>query len=139
MMTTGRRRASVVVVGIEGRVGRRRVVVMAWTLWGSVCALSLLLIALTIAFHLVTRYDWYFGGYLPALADTDGGGPRVPRGAATGSPDRLAPTDQSVRLALVPARSGNGGTWRRLRLPDLGLVCGTAIQPSGTRRPGSGP
>lgn len=50
------------VVGIEGRVGRRRVVVMAWTLWGSVCALSLLLIALTIAFHLVTRYDWYFGG-----------------------------------------------------------------------------
>jgi signal transduction histidine kinase len=35
---------------------------MAWTLWGSVCALSLLLIALTIAFHLVTRYDWYFGG-----------------------------------------------------------------------------
>src|SRR5215218_120182 len=60
MMTPGRRRASVVVVGIEGRVGRRRVVVMAWTLWGSVCALSLLLIALTIAFHLVTRYDWYF-------------------------------------------------------------------------------
>ena len=47
------------VVGIEGRVGRRRVV-MAWALWGSVCALSLLLIALTIAFHLVTRYDWYF-------------------------------------------------------------------------------
>jgi two-component system, NarL family, sensor kinase len=35
---------------------------MTWTLWGSVCALSLLLIALTIAFHLVTRYDWYFGG-----------------------------------------------------------------------------
>ena len=34
---------------------------MAWALWGSVCALSLLLIALTIAFHLVTRYDWYFG------------------------------------------------------------------------------
>jgi signal transduction histidine kinase len=27
-----------------------------------VCALSLLLIALTIAFHLVTRYDWYFDG-----------------------------------------------------------------------------
>jgi hypothetical protein len=46
-----------VVIGIEGRVGRRRVVVMAWTLWGLVCALSLLLIALTIAFHLVTRYD----------------------------------------------------------------------------------
>ena len=61
-MTAGRRRASVVVVGIEGRGGRRRVVVMAWTLWGSVCALSLLLIVLTIAFHLVTRYDWYFGG-----------------------------------------------------------------------------
>jgi two-component system NarL family sensor kinase len=49
-----------VVVGIEGRVGRRRVVVVAWTLWGSVCALSLLLIVLTIAFHLVSRYDWYF-------------------------------------------------------------------------------
>jgi hypothetical protein len=31
-------------------------------LWVSVCALSLLLIALTIAFHLVSRYDWYFGG-----------------------------------------------------------------------------
>jgi hypothetical protein len=46
-----------VVVGIEGRVGRRRVVLMAWTLWGSVSALSLLLIALTIAFNLVTRYD----------------------------------------------------------------------------------
>jgi two-component system, NarL family, sensor kinase len=61
-MTAGRARLFVVVVGIEGRVGRRRVVVMAWTLWGSVCALSLLLIALTIAFHLVTRYDWYFGG-----------------------------------------------------------------------------
>jgi hypothetical protein len=30
--------------------------------WLSVCALSLLLIALTIAFHLLTRYDWYFGG-----------------------------------------------------------------------------
>ena len=59
-MPAGRRRASVVVVGIEGRVGRRRVVLMAWTLWGSVCALSLLLIALTIAFHLVTRYDWWF-------------------------------------------------------------------------------
>jgi two-component system NarL family sensor kinase len=50
-----------VVVGIEGRVRRRRVVLMAWTLWGSVSALSLLLIVLTIAFHLVTRYDWYFG------------------------------------------------------------------------------
>jgi signal transduction histidine kinase len=33
---------------------------MAWALWGSVCALSLLLITLTIAFHLVTRYDWYY-------------------------------------------------------------------------------
>jgi hypothetical protein len=31
-------------------------------LWVSVCALSLLLIALTIAFYLVTRYDWYFAG-----------------------------------------------------------------------------
>jgi two-component system NarL family sensor kinase len=61
-MTAGRRRLFVVAVGIEGRVGRRRVVVMAWTLWGSLCALSLLLIALTIAFHLVTHYDWYFGG-----------------------------------------------------------------------------
>jgi hypothetical protein len=50
------------VVGIEDPVGRRRDDLMAWTLWGSVCALSLLLIALTIAFHLVTRYDWYFGG-----------------------------------------------------------------------------
>jgi two-component system, NarL family, sensor kinase len=40
-------------------VGRRRVVLAAWALWGSVCALSLLLIVLTIAFHLVTRYDWY--------------------------------------------------------------------------------
>jgi two-component system NarL family sensor kinase len=61
-MTTGRRRPFVVVVGIEGRVGRRRVVATAWTLWGPVCALSLLLVALTIAFHLVVRYDWYFGG-----------------------------------------------------------------------------
>jgi class 3 adenylate cyclase len=43
-------------------VGRRRVVLTARALWGSVCALSLLLIALTIVFHLVTRYDWYFGG-----------------------------------------------------------------------------
>jgi two-component system NarL family sensor kinase len=60
-MTTGRRRASVVVVGIEGRVGRRRVDLTARTLWGSVCALSLLLIVLTIAFHLLTRYDWYYG------------------------------------------------------------------------------
>jgi two-component system, NarL family, sensor kinase len=51
-----------VVVGIEGRRGRRRVVLVAWTLWGSVCTLSLLLIALTIAFHLLKRYDWYFGG-----------------------------------------------------------------------------
>ena len=33
---------------------------MARALWGSVCALSLLLITLTIAFHLVTRYDGYF-------------------------------------------------------------------------------
>ena len=48
------------VVGIEGRVRRRRVVLVAWILWGSVCALSLLLIVLTIAFHLVTRYDWWF-------------------------------------------------------------------------------
>jgi class 3 adenylate cyclase len=30
-------------------------------LWWSVCALSLLLIILTIAFHLSARYDWYFG------------------------------------------------------------------------------
>jgi hypothetical protein len=35
---------------------------VAMALWLSVCALSLLPIALTIAFHLVTRYDWYFGG-----------------------------------------------------------------------------
>jgi two-component system, NarL family, sensor kinase len=48
----------VVVEGIEGRAGRRLVVL----LWWSVCALSLLLIALTLAFHLTTRYDWYFGG-----------------------------------------------------------------------------
>jgi two-component system NarL family sensor kinase len=41
-------------------VGRRRVVLAAWALWGSVCALSLVLIVLTIAFHLVTRYDWWF-------------------------------------------------------------------------------
>jgi two-component system, NarL family, sensor kinase len=60
MMTRGRRRPFVVVVGIEGRVDIRRVVWVAWTLWGSVCALSLLLIVLTIAFHLVTRYDWWF-------------------------------------------------------------------------------
>jgi two-component system, NarL family, sensor kinase len=45
-------------------MGRRRVVSMAQTFWGSVCALSMLLIALTIAFHLVTRYDWYFGDSL---------------------------------------------------------------------------
>jgi hypothetical protein len=48
----------VVVEETEGRAGRRLVVL----LWWSVCALSLLLIALTIAFHLVTRYDWYFDG-----------------------------------------------------------------------------
>lgn len=39
------------------RSGVARVLV---ALWLSVCALSLLLIALTIGFHLVTRYDWYF-------------------------------------------------------------------------------
>jgi hypothetical protein len=39
------------------RSGVARVVV---ALWLSVCALSLLLIALTTAFHLLTRYDWYF-------------------------------------------------------------------------------
>ena len=48
----------VVEATIEGRAGRRLVVL----LWWSVCALSLLLIALTIAFHLTTRYDWWFGG-----------------------------------------------------------------------------
>jgi hypothetical protein len=32
-MTGGRRRLFVVVVGIEGRVGRRRVVLLAWTVW----------------------------------------------------------------------------------------------------------
>jgi hypothetical protein len=37
------------------RSGVARVVL---ALWVSVCALSLLLIALTIAFHLSTRYDW---------------------------------------------------------------------------------
>ena len=42
-----------VVEGMEGRSGRRLVVL----LWWSVCALSLLLIALTITFHLTTRYD----------------------------------------------------------------------------------
>jgi two-component system, NarL family, sensor kinase len=61
-MTTRRRRPSVVAVRIEGRVGRRRVVLLVWALWWSVCALSLLLIAVTIAFHLITRYDWYFNG-----------------------------------------------------------------------------
>ena len=49
-------------VRIEGRVGKRRVVLLVWALWWSVCALSLLLIAVTIAFHLITRYDWYFNG-----------------------------------------------------------------------------
>jgi hypothetical protein len=39
---------------------RNGVTRVAMALWLSVCALSLLLIALTIAFHLVTRYDWYF-------------------------------------------------------------------------------
>ena len=62
--------------------------------------------------------------FLPALADADRGGPRDPRGAAPGRPHRLAPTDQSIRLGLVPARSGTGGPWRRLRLPALGLACG---------------
>jgi hypothetical protein len=33
MMAAGRRRLFVVVVGIEDRVGRRRVVVLAWTVW----------------------------------------------------------------------------------------------------------
>jgi hypothetical protein len=42
------------------RSGVARVVL---ALWLSVCALSLLLIALTIAFHLSTRYDWYFSDY----------------------------------------------------------------------------
>jgi len=51
---------AVVVEGVEGRAGRRPVV---W-LWWSVCALSLLLISLTMAFHLTTRYDWWFGGTL---------------------------------------------------------------------------
>ena len=46
------------VEAIEGRASRRLVAL----LWWSVCAFSLLLIALTIAFHLVTRYDWYFWG-----------------------------------------------------------------------------
>jgi two-component system, NarL family, sensor kinase len=41
------------------RSGVARVVL---ALWLSVCTLSLLLIALTIAFYLVTRYDWYFSG-----------------------------------------------------------------------------
>jgi hypothetical protein len=40
------------------RSGVARVVLAFWL---SVCVLSLLLMALTIAFHLVTRYDWYFG------------------------------------------------------------------------------
>jgi hypothetical protein len=40
------------------RSGVARVVL---ALWLSVCALSLLLISLTIAFYLVNRYDWYFG------------------------------------------------------------------------------
>jgi hypothetical protein len=39
---------------------RSAVARVALALWLSVCALSLLLIALTVAFHLVTRYDWYF-------------------------------------------------------------------------------
>jgi two-component system, NarL family, sensor kinase len=43
-------------------MSRRRIVLLAWALWGSVCGLSLLLIALTIAFHLTTRYDWWFAG-----------------------------------------------------------------------------
>ena len=61
-MTAGRRRLAVAGCRDRGRVGRRRVVLVAWTLWGSVCALSLLLIVLTVAFHLVTRYNWYFDG-----------------------------------------------------------------------------
>jgi hypothetical protein len=39
---------------------RNGVARVAMALWLSVCALSLLLIVLTMAFHLVTRYDWYF-------------------------------------------------------------------------------
>jgi hypothetical protein len=41
---------------------RSRLARVVLAIWLSVCALSLLLIALTIAFHLVTRYDWWFGG-----------------------------------------------------------------------------
>ena len=66
-------------VGIEGRVGRRRVVLLAWALWWSVCALSLLLIAVTIAFHLVTRYDWYFAGSFQPWRMLTAGGARGPR------------------------------------------------------------
>ena len=39
---------------------RGSVAQMIVAFWLSVCALSLLLLALTIAFHLVTRHDWYF-------------------------------------------------------------------------------
>jgi hypothetical protein len=39
------------------RGGGARMIVVFWL---SVCVLSLLLLALTIAFHLVTRYAWYF-------------------------------------------------------------------------------
>jgi hypothetical protein len=41
---------------VTTRSGVARVIL---ALWVSVCALSLLLIALTIGFHLTTRYDWY--------------------------------------------------------------------------------
>ena len=121
-MTPGRRRASVAVVGIEGRVGRRRVVVVAWTLWGSVCALSLLLIVLTIAFHLVTRYDWYFGdSFHPWRTQTVGalgtlGAPIL--GAL------IVWRQPTNRYGWVWCLLGTGGPWRRLGLASLGLACG---------------
>ncbi len=53
-----------IAAGISDRSGaattRSGVARAAMVLWLSLCALSLLAIALTIAFHLVTRYDWYF-------------------------------------------------------------------------------
>ena len=117
-------------------MGSWRVVVVAWTLWGSVCALSLLLIVLTIAFHLVTRYDWYFGdSFHPWRTQTVGALRTL--GANPGCSHRLAPTDQPIRLGLVPARSSTGQ--RRLGLPALGLACG-ADDPAiaASRRSGSG-
>ena len=70
------------------------------------CALSLVLIALTLAFHLTTRYDWWFGGTFNSTGTVEVASCGQ-SGTAT-EPIPLEHEGQQVGVLLVGLRAASG-------------------------------